>query len=94
VANSVATQLTELATEYPYKASSADFPLVLVLLEGQKAPRLQFLRRLHWIVTRDPTAEAEVARLIEAVAGAGTRPDRPWRYTAQRDRRTSIKGPL
>jgi hypothetical protein len=27
-----------------------DFPVILVLLEGQAAPGLPFLRRLHWII--------------------------------------------
>ena len=31
---------------------SPDFPLIVVLLEEQKAPGLQFLRRMHWIITR------------------------------------------
>ena len=30
-----------------------DFPVILVLLEGQTAPGLPFLRRLHWIITRN-----------------------------------------
>ena len=31
-----------------------EFPVVLVLLDGQPAPGLPFLRQLHWIVTSDP----------------------------------------
>ena len=46
-----------------------DFPLMLVLLEGQIAPGLPFLRRLHWIVTPDPTSEKNVARLFDALSG-------------------------
>ena len=34
--------------------SEPPFPLVVVLLEGQTAPGLPFLRRLHWIVTPRP----------------------------------------
>ena len=40
-----------------------DFPVILVLLEGQTAPGLPFLRRLHWIITADPSSEKDVARL-------------------------------
>src|SRR5580700_9514990 len=34
--------------------SDGKFPLIVVLLEKQTAPGLQFLRQLHWIVTPDP----------------------------------------
>ena len=43
-----------------------DFPVILVLLEGQTAPGLPFLRRLHWIITPDPSSEKDVARLFDA----------------------------
>ena len=43
-----------------------NFPLVLVLLEGQTAPGLPFLRQLHWIITPDPASEKDVARLFDA----------------------------
>jgi hypothetical protein len=33
-----------------------------MLLEGQAAPRLPFLKQFHWIVTPDPTSEKDVAR--------------------------------
>src|SRR5262249_6957298 len=59
-----------------------DFPVVLVLLEGQTAPGLPFLRRLHWIITPDPSSEKDVARLFDAASGSGTRPDELWRYTS------------
>lgn len=58
------------------------FRLILVLLEGQTAPGLSFLRRLHWIVTPDPSSEKDVARLFDAIAGANTRPGELWRYTS------------
>src|SRR5215813_8856473 len=60
----------------------ADFPIILVLLEGQTAPGLPFLRRLHWIITPDPSSEKDVARLIDAVSGSTTRPSELWRYTS------------
>src|SRR5262245_4042529 len=61
---------------------SPDFPLIVVLLEGQTAPGLQFLRRMHWIVTRDPGSEKDVGRIFDAVAGRGTNPGQLWRYTS------------
>ena len=60
----------------------ADFPIILVLLEGQTAPGLPFLRRLHWIITPDPSSEKDVARLFDAAAGTGTRLGELWRYTS------------
>src|SRR5579871_481510 len=32
-------------------------PVIPVLLEGQQAPGLPFLRQLHWIITSDPGSE-------------------------------------
>jgi formylglycine-generating enzyme required for sulfatase activity len=63
--------------------SPAEFPLILVLLEGQNAPGLPFLRRLHWIVTSDPASEKDVARLFDAATGGGGgNPGELWRYTS------------
>src|SRR5215468_350908 len=59
----------------------ADFPIILVLLEGQAAPGLPFLRRLHWIITPDPSSERDVARLLDAASDGSTRPGELWRYT-------------
>jgi TIR domain len=58
-----------------------DFPVILVLLEGQTAPGLPFLRQLHWIVTPDPASEKDVAKLLDAASGSGTRLPELWRYT-------------
>jgi formylglycine-generating enzyme required for sulfatase activity len=58
------------------------FPVVLMLLDGQPAPGLPFVRQLHWIVSADPASEKDVARLIDAAAGADTRPGELWRFTA------------
>jgi formylglycine-generating enzyme required for sulfatase activity len=63
------------------KAPSA-FPLIVILLEGQTAPGLPFLRRLHWIVTPDPASDKEIARLFGAVSGTGSSPSELWRYTS------------
>ncbi len=59
-----------------------DFPVVLVLLEGQCAPGLPFLRQLPWIIVSDPVSEESLAMLIDAAAGAGTRPRELWRHSA------------
>src|SRR5262249_54960295 len=62
--------------QFPY------FPVILVLLEGQTAPVLPFLRRLHWIITSDPSSEKDLARLLDAASGSSTRPGELWRYTS------------
>ncbi len=62
--------------------SGRKFPLIVVLLDGQTAPGLQFLRQLHWIVTPDPASENTVARIFEGAAGGGTNPGELWRYTS------------
>jgi formylglycine-generating enzyme required for sulfatase activity len=62
--------------------SPSEFPLVVLLLEGQTAPGLPFLRRLHWIITSDPASEKGVAQLFDAAAGSGSRPAQLWRYAS------------
>ncbi|HKA73847.1 MAG TPA: SUMF1/EgtB/PvdO family nonheme iron enzyme [Xanthobacteraceae bacterium] len=59
-----------------------DFPLVLVLLEGQAAPGLPFLRQLHWVITADPTSAKSLAQIMDAAAGNGAPPGEIWRHTA------------
>jgi formylglycine-generating enzyme required for sulfatase activity len=59
-----------------------DFPVILVLLEGQTAPGLPFLRRLHWIITPDPSSDKDLARLLDATSVGSTRPGELWRYTS------------
>src|SRR5580700_1132665 len=61
--------------------SPADFPLIIVLLEGQSVPGLPFVRRLHFVISADPASEKDVARLYDAASGGGTRPGELWRYT-------------
>lgn len=63
------------------RVKSADYPLIMMLLEGQTAPGLPFLRRHHWIVTPDPASDLEVARLFDAAAGGDDKPVDLWRYT-------------
>src|SRR5580704_12471815 len=50
-------QVLEYDEALDKRVQSPGFPLIVVLLEGQNAPGLPFLRRLHWIVTPDPTSE-------------------------------------
>jgi formylglycine-generating enzyme required for sulfatase activity len=75
-------QEIEYDAAFDRHVNSSDFPIVLMLLEGQAAPRLAFLKQLHWIVTPDPTSEKAVARLIEAVVSRrDARLGEHWRYT-------------
>jgi WD40 repeat protein len=74
-------QLLEYYEALDRRAKSPDFPIVLVLLGGQAAPGLPFLRQMHWIITDDPASEQSLARLIDAASGAGSRPGELWRYT-------------
>jgi formylglycine-generating enzyme required for sulfatase activity len=62
--------------------SDRKFPLIVVLLEGQTAPGLPFLRQLHWIVSPDPACEHDIARTFDAASGEDTRPGELWRYTS------------
>ena len=62
--------------------SERTFPLVVVLLEGQTAPGLPFLRQLHWIVTPDPASEKDIARIFDGASGVGGRPSELWRYAS------------
>src|SRR6266446_7374415 len=75
-------QVTEYCEALDKRVKVADFAVVLVLLDGQPAPGLPFLRQLHWIVTPDPASEQSLAQLMDAAAGAATRPGELWRYTA------------
>jgi hypothetical protein len=64
------------------RVKTPDFPLVMMLLDGQTAPGLPSLRRHHWIITADPASEKDVARLFDAATGAGSSPGELWRYTS------------
>jgi tetratricopeptide (TPR) repeat protein len=76
-------QEVEYEAAFDRHVNSPDFPIVLVLLEGQAVPRLAFVKQLHWIVTTDPASEKEVARLIDAVrSGSDAKPGELWRYTS------------
>jgi tetratricopeptide (TPR) repeat protein len=76
-------QEIEYEAAFDKHVNSPDFPVVLMLLEGRAAPRLSFLKHLHWIVTVDPASETDVSRLIDAVAsGDEAKPNELWRYTS------------
>ncbi len=62
--------------------SGRTFPLVVVLVEGQTAPGLPFLRQLHWIVTPDPASEKDIARIFDAASGRGAGPPELWRHAS------------
>jgi hypothetical protein len=62
--------------------SGRTFPLIVVLLEGQTAPGLPFLRQVHWIVTANPASETDVARIFKAASGIGSGPLELWRYAS------------
>jgi formylglycine-generating enzyme required for sulfatase activity len=75
-------QVLEYDEALDKRAKFPDFPVILVLLEGQTAPGLPFLRRLHWIITPDPSSEKDLARLFDAASGSSTRPGELWRHTS------------
>lgn len=60
---------------------SPSFPLIVILLEGQTAPGLPFLRRFHWIVTSDPTSTGAIGRLFDALDNRSEAVEL-WRYTS------------
>src|SRR4029077_17653043 len=64
------------------RVNQHDFPVVLLLLEGQPAPGLPFLRHLHWVITPDATSEKSLTLVMEAAAGSGAPPGELWRHTA------------
>jgi formylglycine-generating enzyme required for sulfatase activity len=75
-------QVLEYDEALDKRVKSPDFPVILVLLQGQTAPGLPFLRRLHWVITPDPSSEKDVARLFAAASGSSTRSGDLWRYTS------------
>ena len=56
------------------RAKERDFPVVLVLLDGQPAPGLPFLRQLHWVITADPASEKSLVQVMDATAGGSAPP--------------------
>jgi formylglycine-generating enzyme required for sulfatase activity len=65
------------------RVKQRDFPVIVMLLDGQPAPGLPFLRQLHWIITTDPASDKDLARVMDAAAGVeAPPPEELWRYTA------------
>jgi formylglycine-generating enzyme required for sulfatase activity len=75
-------QVIEYYEAYSRRAKDRDFPVILVLLHGQPAPGLPFLRQLHWIVTADPASENSVAQVLDAANGDGAPSAELWRHTS------------
>src|SRR6266403_2933725 len=75
-------QVIEYYEALDRRVKQRDFPVVVMLLEGQSGPGLPFLRQLHWIITADPASEKSLARLMDAAAGGGAPPGELWRHTA------------
>jgi formylglycine-generating enzyme required for sulfatase activity len=75
-------QVIEYYEALDRRVKQQGFPVVLVLLDGQAAPGLPFLRQLHWITTPDPSSEKTIAQLMDAASGGGTTPGELWRHTA------------
>jgi hypothetical protein len=75
-------QIMEYYEALDRRVKQHDFPVVVVLLDGQPAPGLPFLRQLHWVITANPASEKSLAQLMDAAAGSGAPPGELWRHTA------------
>jgi hypothetical protein len=75
-------QVPEYYEALDRRVKQHDFLLVFVLLDGQPAPGLPFLRQLHWIIAADPASEKSLARVMDAAEGSGAPPGELWRHTA------------
>jgi hypothetical protein len=75
-------QVTEYYEAYGRRVKERDFPVILVLVDGQAAPGLPFLRQLHWILTADPASEKSVAEVLDAASGGAASPDELWRHVS------------
>jgi formylglycine-generating enzyme required for sulfatase activity len=75
-------QVIEYYEALDRRVKQQDFPVIFVLLDGQPAPGLPFLRQLHWVVTADPASEQSVGQILDAAAGGGSSPGELWRHTA------------
>jgi formylglycine-generating enzyme required for sulfatase activity len=64
------------------RVKQQDFSVILVLLDGQPAPGLPFLRQLHWIISANPASEQSIGQIVSASAGGGALPGELWRHTA------------
>ncbi len=76
-------QTLEYYEAFDRRANEPTFPVILLLLEGQSAPGLPFLRQLHWILTADPASEMSLAQLFAAADGSAAEAhDGLWKHTA------------
>jgi formylglycine-generating enzyme required for sulfatase activity len=75
-------QVIEYYEALDRRVKQHDFPVIFVLLDGQPAPGLPFLRQLHWIISSDPASEQSVGQIMDAAAGGGAPPGELWRHTA------------
>jgi hypothetical protein len=75
-------QVVEYYEALDRRVREPNFPVILVLLDGQSAPGLPFLRQLHWIITPDPGSEKTIARLLDAAGGGDAPLTELWRHTA------------
>jgi hypothetical protein len=71
-----------LARRLDKREGEWNFSIVIVLLDGQPAPGLPFLRQFHWIITPDPASEKCVAQAMDAAAGGSQPPGDLWRHAA------------
>jgi TIR domain len=67
-------QAMEYSEALDRRVKQHDFPIIFVLLDGQPAPGLPFLRQLHWVITTDPASEKDLGQVMEAAAGGGALP--------------------
>ncbi|WP_338829193.1 SUMF1/EgtB/PvdO family nonheme iron enzyme [Bradyrhizobium sp. 27S5] len=75
-------QVLEYGEALDRKVTHDDLPIIVLLQEGQTAPGLPFLRRLHWIVSADLSSQATIALLFGAAANSAETPEALWRYTS------------
>ena len=62
-------QVLEYYEALDRRVKQPGFPVIVLLLQGQPAPGLPFLRQLHWIVEPDLTAEVVIGKIRDAAAG-------------------------
>jgi hypothetical protein len=75
-------QTVEYLEAFDRRAKERDFPLILLLLDGEPAPGLPFLRQLHWVISSDPASELSVSQAMDAAVGSSVPAREQWRHTA------------
>jgi hypothetical protein len=75
-------QIVEYYEALDRRVKEPDYPVILILLEGQAAPGLPFLRQLHWVVTAEPASDMTIGKLLDAVVSPAASPGELWRFTA------------